>query len=218
MHRVSTMLFWSAVWALACACSTVPPKSADNEGDRPGYGNEDAGEAEAGDLDPDDDDDQVHESYPDASTRAPNPKCAPGHYEGSYNCSMLGAFGEGPLAFDLVLKDGATEAEGTCVGLEFCADLVISDASAELKGMYGPLVFTAHLSGGLDCSSGQFKAEVTDGEVGEPSPWPGPKNTITGMVTGMHMAGPPQAITGKMVLVPSVGITCPSDFTVTLEP
>jgi hypothetical protein len=115
---------------------------------------------------------------------------------------------------------------------EFCDDLVIAPGSGKLFGFAVLIIgFQTSLEGGLDCATGMFHAETTDGIWGLPVPVnpDDPDSPLTvadpafgmfdGDMSGVHLAGATEAIDGTWSLEEtSMMLKCPGPFHVELQP
>jgi hypothetical protein len=157
--------------------------------------------------------------------------CTGGLYLGTYDCE-LDLFGlKSPLMGDVsfALEIDETEAANDC-DAEFCPDLVIASGTGTLFGLAGFWGFEAVLEGGLDCTTGEFRASAPDGVWGgagssDPSDpdalWTvldPPAGMFFGSLTGQHGQGPPERIDGDWHLSETAsGIQCTGPFMVALQ-
>lgn len=158
--------------------------------------------------------------------------CDPGVYEGTFSCTYGGMDSffpllvEGPVGFDLQANEMGQDPN--CE--EFCLDLVIKEGSSKLFGLAGLTAFESTLTGGLDCSTGEFRAEVAMGEFGgftpvDPNDPNGPLTIaqppfghFTGVMGGLHNGVEDQAISGNWSLAPvEFDGSCDGPFMVTLN-
>ncbi|MGD8863156.1 MAG: hypothetical protein PVI30_24290 [Myxococcales bacterium] len=172
-----------------------------------------------------------------AGSAAPRPTtssvedCTGGLYLGTYDCDLTYLGTQMQLAGDVsfALEIDETVQAGEC-DAEFCPDLVIAEGSGTLFGLAFGWGFEAQLEGGLDCSTGQFRASAPDGvygSAGSSDPtnpdalWTVilPLGTFTGTLDGEHNGEAPEAIGGDWDLqVPGSDIRCTGPFTVELQP
>ena len=165
-------------------------------------------------------------------TSPATPGCLGGYYEGTYNCVVdfvgLGQLdNQGQTAFTLEINKMTVD-KGLCQ--EFCPDLVIAQGTGTLFGLAGPYAFQSQLDGGLDCQTGEFRANIKQGVYGFPGPSdPNDEDsklavvfemgTFGGMLKGMHDSGPPEQIDGDWALSETVtSVSCTGPFSVKLQP
>lgn len=159
--------------------------------------------------------------------------CDAGVYSGTFTCEYTGMASPfpilvtGPVGFDLQVSERGPAED--CE--EFCTDLVISEGSGKLFGVAGLVIaFEAQLSGGLDCTTGEFRAEALGGSFGFPAPLDAndptgpltvaqpPVGDFLGGLSGGHNGLAAQAIEGDWSLDEmAFGGTCVGPFTVELE-
>jgi hypothetical protein len=158
--------------------------------------------------------------------------CSPGTYVGTYTCTlemdgMMSVEIDGDISFDLTSK---VKTQACPPDSEFCDDLVI--AQGKLFGFAVLVIgFETSLEGGLDCKTGMFHAKTADGVWGLPVPVDpsNPDSPLTvadppagmfdGDMSGVHHAGPPEAIEGMWSLEESsTMLKCPGPFHVKLQP
>jgi hypothetical protein len=97
-----------------------------------------------------------------AATTQSGAGCAPGMFSGSYDIGLLGT---GPISFDLIANDPATSSAVPCQ--EFCPELVVSSEGGGFSAdWFGVFSGVAKLKGGLDCHTGEFRAELVAGRYG----------------------------------------------------
>lgn len=70
--------------------------------------------------------------------------------------------GGGPITFELV--PGMQTGPKTCE--EFCPDLVLTSEGGQFYAAWVGFVGKAGLTGGLDCRTGEFRAEMVNGVYG----------------------------------------------------
>jgi hypothetical protein len=103
---------------------------------------------------------------PNASAAAPTtgvPGCGPGRYAGTYgDGAVLG----GPLEFDLVVSTAKPAMTSRCE--EFCPEIGIGSDGGEFSGSWLGIEGHAKVVGGLDCRTGEFRAQLLDGYYGSP--------------------------------------------------
>jgi hypothetical protein len=167
------------------------------------------------------------------SAGSPITGCGPGRFAGSYafECyplETLPVASGGELSFELVGADGGASGSNC---QEFCGGLVIKQGTGRLFGTWGGVAaFEGWLAGGLDCGSGVFRADVTDGVWGFPvNAVPGnPATEVTGVfptdpleatLMGRYEAGPPQKIEGEWFMIPGPNANrCLGTFTFERQP
>jgi hypothetical protein len=122
----------------------------------------------------------------------------------------IGLFGTGPIEFDLVATQPTSASAVPCQ--EFCPELAVgSEGGGFSSEWFGIIGGTAKLKGGLDCKTGEFRAELVDGRFGiDPnSPDPGVQalgGELTGHFMGRFVAGPVSSITGSLLFTATVDV------------
>lgn len=157
--------------------------------------------------------------------------CEPGTYRGNYSCTYMSGMSGDPMVVEGAVQF-ALEVDETLVRNEdcdeFCSDLVISEGSGQLYGFAGLFIgFQCSLQGGLDCTTGEFRANAVDGEYGLPTPSDPadpmspatvaqpPWGTFDGTLEGMHNGEMVQVIAGEWALMEmQQGGTCIGPFNV----
>jgi hypothetical protein len=120
-------------------------------------------------------------------------------YTGNYDVGLLGS---GPVQFVLVENDMPAPSGVPCS--EFCSDLVTGTSGGDLSLSWYGFVGSAKLKGGLDCRTGEFRAELVDGEYallpGDPdaSAQLLPPGELAGQLAGKLQGQAPVAITGTL--------------------
>ena len=135
-----------------------------------------------------------------ANAQPPNPlkDCRPGVYTGMYTIDLLGS---GPIVFDLVPGPANS---GSVPCQEFCPELVLSSDGGGFTASWLGFEGRAKLNGGLDCRTGEFRAEMVDGQFGisaDPSDPNAPLllgGDLIGRFTGRFSAGTEPGIAGDI--------------------
>lgn len=170
--------------------------------------------------------------YDAAAARGPV-DCQPGSYVGHYNCEIDLGNGPIPLMGDVSIAlelSSQRDANGASCS-EFCEDLVITEGKGQLQGVvFGVVGFKTNLGGGLDCQTGEFRAQAIDGIYGLPLPQDlnnlnGPWTiadpafgTFEGNLQGSYVDTPPKKIEGSWGLADvGSGVRCSGPFEVTLQ-
>ena len=140
--------------------------------------------------------------------------CTAGVYGGNYEIGFLGT---GPITFTLVASEPSTSSV-PCQ--EFCPELIVSSEGGKFSASLNDLFAgSAKLKGGLDCRTGEFRAEMVDGQFSfgvqdDPSAWQ--LGELTGMFTGRFTPGTPAGIQGAILC--NAGVDIEGTFSVMRVP